>query len=388
MLWAYKSIQHSRLHLKTEYAKYVDMKDQQQTLSVRISDALRRRLENARQMFSRTEGDSMSISEVAKRFLESAQDDNIEASELLSRPTETLLNIRRKWEGQLSLSGPEWLALVYYVQIGCEQVSENPDLPKAESYASLLEAFVAARTLRIGKNPEADHYYLGNLESRVVAPGSNGDEPVDSEAVAKAARAIARRLRESPLSTPKPVAVGRNLYVVFRDERLRGVEALNEVLRPYLPALFRIAARGHYLREGLPVREQRGGDFTGLRPPNPPPVVAGDFRLSIALDESNEFSMLLDLEPNRVLYPLEPYPVIREFAAMLTGLKPGDQQRGREFFGYTSENAFHFRRRSNGISMTFSPEEWRALGELMAKAFALPDLQHVLKDSELAYGEI
>src|SRR6266478_2853472 len=101
------------------------MKDQQQTLSVGISDALHRRFENARQMFSRTEGDSMS----------------------------------------------------------------------------------------------------------------------NSEAVAKAARAIARRLRESPLSTPKPVAVGRNLYVVFRDERLRGVEALNEVLRPYLPALFRIAAR-------------------------------------------------------------------------------------------------------------------------------------------------
>ena len=45
------------------------MKDQQQTLSVRISDALRRRLENAREMFGWVDGDSISISEVAKRFL-------------------------------------------------------------------------------------------------------------------------------------------------------------------------------------------------------------------------------------------------------------------------------------------------------------------------------
>jgi len=36
----------------------------------------------------------------------------------------------------------------------------------------------------------------------------------------------------------------------------------------------------------------------------------------------------------------------------------------------------------------FSPEEWRALGELMTNALALPEPQFALKDSELAYGEI
>ncbi len=363
------------------------MKDQQQTLSVRISDALRRRLENARQMFGRTDGDSMSISEVAKRFLESAQDDYIEASELLGRPTETLLNIRRKWERNQSISRAEWQVIGYYLQEGCESPTEEPQLPGAESYVVLLEAFVAALALlKTGKNRELDYEYLWNLVSEPLRPETD----VTVEAIIKAARHRIRGLREPSATARKspPVFIGRNLRFLFGDERLRGVEALNEVLRPYLPALFRIAARGHYLREGRPVREQRRGDFTGLRPPHPPPVVVGDFRLSIALDESNEFSMLLDLEPHRVLYPLEPYPVIREFAAMLTGLKPGDQRRGREFFGYTSENAFHFRRRSNGISITFSPEEWRALGELMAKALTLPDLQHVLKDSELAYGEI
>ncbi len=47
-----------------------------------------------------------------------------------------------------------------------------------------------------------------------------------------------------------------------------------------------------------------------------------------------------------MLYPLWPYPVIREFAAMLEALKPGEQGwMGREFFGYTGKGstAFNFR---------------------------------------------
>lgn len=39
--------------------------------------------------------------------------------------------------------------------------------------------------------------------------------------------------------------------------------------------------------------------------------------------------MMLDLEPQRVLYPLESYPVIREFAAMLIALQPGEQWMGQ-----------------------------------------------------------
>ena len=42
---------------------------QQQTLSVRITDTLRARLERARQLDSRA-GEAVSISEIAKQFLE------------------------------------------------------------------------------------------------------------------------------------------------------------------------------------------------------------------------------------------------------------------------------------------------------------------------------
>ena len=366
------------------------MKDQQQTLSVRISDALRRRLESARELLGRANGDSMSISEVAKRFLESAQDDDIEASELFARPTETLLDIRHKWEGGQSISRAEWQVLGYYLQVGCESPRQDSNSPRPESYAVLLEAFAAAfALLEPGKNHEIDYEYLWNLVSERLEPGMD----VKRAAIIDAARHCIRKLREPSAEARKssPVFIGRNLRFLFKDERLRAVGALNEKMRPYMPVLFQVAARGHYLRERRPVREERRSALTGMRPPNPPPVIVGNFRLSTALQETNEFSMLLVLDPHRVLYPLEPYPVIREFDVMLKALASGEEfWTGREFFGYTGkgDGAFNFRRISNGITLNFSYDEWAALCELMAQGLALPELQPALKDSELAYGEI
>ncbi|MGH7814875.1 MAG: hypothetical protein ACREQI_12830 [Candidatus Binataceae bacterium] len=367
------------------------MKVQQQTLSVRISDALRRRLESARHLAGSTADEPVSISEVAKRFLETAQDDNIEASELLSRPTETLLGIRHKWERQQGVSRPEWLTLGYFLQAGCEDIWEGAEqLPTSESYADLLEAFIVARGVRSGKDPEADKTYVGNLDAEAVAQESKGAGREDSDGVVKVARNLIRRLRESSSSKPKPVFVGRNLYMVFRDEQLKGIEALNKALLPYMPALFRIAARGHYLREGRPVRERLDQVRKGFEGPQPPPVVSGDLRLSITIDATNEFSFLLDFGPRRVLYPLDSYPVIRGFAAMLAAVKPGGTWRGREFFGYADRGgeSFNFRRRSNGITLTFTGEEWRTLGKLVNRALELPEMQPALEDALWAYGEI
>src|ERR1700722_252235 len=364
------------------------MKPPLPTVSVRISDAMRRRLENARHLIGKTPGEPASISDVAKLFLESVQDDTVEASELMNRPTETLLNIRRKWERRQSLSRSEWMVLGYYLQVGCEQLSEDPELPSADSYAGLLGAVITARALRGGKNSEIDDCYLDYLQAN-GAPGKR-EGPVQPEAIPKVASALARKLRESPSLAPRPTFVGRNLYLIFRDERLKGIEALNDALGPYMRVLFRIAARGHYLREGRPVRKEGHNDLAGYCIPQPPPIMVGGLRLSISLAENNDSSMLLDLAPQHVLYPLDSYPVIREFSAMLRAVKPGIPWKGREFFGYAGKGAtaFNFHRRSNRIALAFTAEEWRWLGELMTKALDLPELQPVLEDSALAYGEV
>jgi hypothetical protein len=368
------------------------MKAQQQTLSVRISDAMRRRLEGAQRLISRTNGAAVSISDVAKRFLESAQDDRIEAGDLLAEPTETLINIRRKWERGLSLSRAEWQVMGYYLQEGCEHITEGPELPSAESFVDLTKAFIAALGVRDGaKNLfELDHYYLGNLGD----PAEADEKAINAESVIKLSRRWVDRINEARANgtrRPTPGFIGRNLYVVFRDERLRGVQPLNEVLRPYMRTLFRVAARGHYLREKRPVRERDTVQLTGILPPQPPPVVLGDLRLSIHIQETMEFSVLLNFAPQRVLYPLDTYPVICEFDRMVKALSSGEQfWRGREFFGYTGrgEAAFNFRRNSNGITLDFSPDEWTAVSDLTSMGLALPELQPAREDSELAYGEI
>ena len=72
-----------------------------------------------------------------------------------------------------------------------------------------------------------------------------------------------------------------------------------------------------------------------------------------------------------------------------TRLGAGRASSTSQFFGYTGKEstAFNFRRRSNGIVVAFSAEEWGARGELMDRALALPEMQLVLEDSALAYGE-
>ena len=69
---------------------------QTQTLSLRISEALRKRLEDIRKLTALRKGESVSTSEIAKRLLESAREDRFEVVELLSKHTESLLEIRRK----------------------------------------------------------------------------------------------------------------------------------------------------------------------------------------------------------------------------------------------------------------------------------------------------
>jgi len=79
---------------------------QQQTISLRISEALRTRLERAKEILSSKTGESVSTSEVAKQILEAARGDRFEVAELMENPSEALLQIRKKGEAQHILSRP------------------------------------------------------------------------------------------------------------------------------------------------------------------------------------------------------------------------------------------------------------------------------------------
>jgi len=109
---------------------------QTQTLSLRISEALRKRLEDIRKLTALRKGESVSTSEIAKQLLESAREDRFEVVELLGKPAEALLEIRRKGEAGQTLSRAQWTVVAYFVQQGSEAFSKNP--LSRESYVGIL----------------------------------------------------------------------------------------------------------------------------------------------------------------------------------------------------------------------------------------------------------
>jgi hypothetical protein len=98
-------------------------KPQQHTLSVRISEPLRQRLERAKQHVTAKTGKSVSTSEIAKHLLESAREDRLEVVDLMAEPTKALLEIRRKGEAGHVLLKAEWTVLAHFVQQGLEAFS-------------------------------------------------------------------------------------------------------------------------------------------------------------------------------------------------------------------------------------------------------------------------
>jgi len=365
---------------------------QQQTLSIRIPESLRDSLERTREVISNHHRYT-STADVAKLLLESAIDDGlderVEMADLRARPTAALGALRRKWEQNQDLSRAEWLFLAHYVQAGCEELAEDPGLPKPESFAQALEALLAVRALRVERGTELDRYYLGNLGQAEVAPLKRLQ--LDADLVPKAVAALVHELRQSAAAR-KPVFVGRSLFVALRDESLEGIAAVNRALSRYWPVLYGLAARGHYLREHRPVRV--GNALDSLLRPNLPCVMGGDPRVSMRVTNDGELKMLIEMSRKQVVYPLRCYPRIREFASMLERLEPGGYWKGREFLGCTTRavpdqaTCFSLRHRGNGITVSLAAEEWQSLREGFQRALALPELQPVLAELSLAYGEM
>ena len=373
-------------------------KPQQQTLSVRISEALRQRLERAKQLVTSKTGESVSTSDIAKQLLESAREDRLEVVDLLAEPTKALLEIRKKGEAERILSKAEWTVMAHFIQQGLEAFlidGERPSPGFRESLMSVLDAFLAAYELRKGPSTW-DEYYLGNLPSDcqpAKSKSSQGPEKITPEFVRRTVTETRRRMGEATKSLP--LLAGRNLYILLEDEKLSGADALNRALRPYWPSLWRLAARGHYYVKREPIREARKISEELLKPQIPPITETG-FTLSFARGYGNDFSLLLSFPgPRAPQYPFERYPVIAEFRTMLSLLTPDGPTsgwKGEHFFAYRiaweKETHFSFRARDNGITFTFSEEEWKAVQELFRRAWEVPDVRTAWEGLILEYGEL
>jgi len=364
---------------------------QTQTLSLRISEALRKRLEDIRKLTALRKGESVSTSEIAKQLLESAREERFEVVELLGKPSEALLEIRRKGEAGQMLSRAQWTVLAYYVQQGSEAFSKNP--LSRETYIGILKAFDAAHQLRARPSGQ-DEYYLGNLPSDCRPERSKPSEAATPELVRKTVAETVRRLG-NPAIKWTPTLAARNLYALLDDEKLAGAAALNEAISPYWPVLWRVAARGHYFERREPVRES--GRREPVYQPAIPSLKEDGYTLSFARGEANELSLLLSFPGARgPMYPLGPYPMVAEFRAMLAAFapkaKPPQHWNGEQFYGYVTERAseteFWFRAHANGIAFGFSGDEWKAVRELFRKAWDVPEVRTAWDRLTLDYGEL
>jgi hypothetical protein len=365
----------------------MERKPQQQTLSIRITDTLRDFLERSRQVLSVGRGESVSTSDVAKILLESAKDDRLdsrlEVAELLQRPTESLSAIRVKWETKQPLSRAEWILIGQHVQFATEDVSENPGMPGPAAFIALLEAFLAVRSLRADRGAGLDRYYLGNL-GIPDGPALSGRQ-FDPDLIPHVVARIIDALRQTP-PPPKPSFVGRNFFVAVRDEVIEDVVALNRVLDSYVEALYRLAVRGHWMREKRPVRRAQEEKllYSEL------PAVKGEgFKIAAAINSEGEVSIRVLMDQKDIVLPIVTYPEIREFAALLEHLIPERAWKGIHFYGHVSEQGrFYFRRRAEGIQFGFSAEEWQTLKSLFARMMEAPKLQGAFAELALVYGEL
>jgi hypothetical protein len=228
--------------------------------------------------------------------------------------------------------------------------------------------------------------YLGNIGMPgQVSEMAWNDRQLDPDLVPKVSRKWIDQLRNTALPQ-RPIFAGRNFAVALRDEDLPDIVALNQALRPFLPTLFRLAARGHWAREKSPLRtaQERRFDHTVI-----PKVTVRGFRLDFTVSSQGDLSILLSMEQKDVAYPIAPYSEIREFLAMLESLQPGSTWNGVHFLGYTTEpQRFVFRRRAEGIELGFSQEEWAEMRVLFRRAMAVQNLQALFTELSLVYGEL
>jgi hypothetical protein len=367
----------------------MERKPQQQTLSIRVSDALREFLERSKQVISAGRGESVSTSDVAKILLESAKDDRLdvrlETAELGRYPTDSMVAFRQKWESGQSRTRAEWIFMAQYVQVASEGLTEDPMAPGPDRMIDLLRALLAVRALRADRGKELDRYYMGNLFDHGKWNERNFDAEVFPELVAK----LIEEIRASG-NGRRASGAGRNFYVAVRDEEFQEVAALNAALDPLMPSLFRMAARGHWMREKQPVRRERDGSVLLGSVEN---TKVGDLWINVQPGPT-DVSLLIGFNDRDVMYPVSTYAQIREFNAMLKRVTFGKRWVGEHFFAFahaaSAESAayYQFRRQTDGVTLSFSEKQWAELRAIFTRVMEKPEMQAIFEELSWIYGDL
>jgi hypothetical protein len=373
----------------------------QAVISIRISEALRSRLKTLKEVIAHKTGQTVSTSEAAKQLLESARDDRLEFANLLTEPTDSLLNIRGKAEAHIPLTQAEWTLVAYYCAKGAESFTRTEQGQLSyESLAEILEAFLAAYSIaQRRKKLSLDFLYLMTLpeDKQLAAKEPNA---VGSDDLRRVVTRTIQMLRDPAQKRRRPILAVRNLYTLLDEEKFSNIEKLNEVLWPYWNTLWRVCARGHYAVHRKPLRAKPAGDedaFETAMQRGLPSQEEGGYRLDLVRGEGNELCPYLHFPgPLAPRYPVNGYARIAEFRRMLEGLdlaRPLAQWQGHYFYAHVGimenqEFNVNFWARENGISFVFPMEHWKSIQNLFRRSWQSPEVMQAWETLALEYGEV
>jgi hypothetical protein len=373
---------------------------QQPVISIRISDALRMRLEALKVLMSMKSGESVSTSEAAKQLLESSKEERLELVNLLSDPTDSLLKIRRKADSKLPLSQAEWTLVAYYCLQGAETLTNTAQTEISyDSLTGILEAFQAVYELLRKKNKtHLDSFFVAHLPPDRQAEAKSHHE-IGSDDVRRAVANTLRMLKNATQDRQRPIFVARNLYFLLDELELPNIEKLNETLRSYWPILWHVCARGHYFLHMQPLQDPNSSANEIDAPLNPPlpKFEEGEYSLEFVRSQRDGFSAWLYF-PGRLTprYPISGYPMISEFRTVLERLDTKREMifwEGRYFRAYTWNSGedtigVNFQGRDNGITFNFRGDDWQAIRKLFRRAWQAPQVRHLWDALALEYGEL
>jgi hypothetical protein len=375
-------------------------KKRNEVISLRLTEERLEVLERYRKVLAQQLGRGVSISEAAFLVFEGrAPEVDRDASryEMLRDPTESLWQIRKNWDSRHSLSAAEWDIVAEYVQVGAEEKAQEPPLmrpavPSRESQLALLDAFEAVYMNRKDHASQHSWYYFSNLGGDSTEVRLSREDPDKRHKAVVKQIELCGKLLQPQKGWKKPGAISACFLAAIRDEDVEATR-LDEILAPYWPTLWGLAARGHWIRhDGKPVRSLRRGaseDEFRRGIPLPDPIQRGDLKISF-LPADTEFAMQIEFRgPRPLTYVISDYPEMVEFSAMLESFQPEVAWHGRYFFTFTSkaEAPYTLCLNRSRLHISFSESEWRSLCEMVHEAWHRPELQPWLKELRLEYGE-
>ena len=376
-------------------------KPRHEVISIRLNEDRLKLLERYQKILSEQLGRTVSLGEAAFLVIEErvvGMDREAARHEMLSTPTASLYHIRKKWESQHTLTAAEWDVLAQYVQIGTEEESQEPPLlwpaiPSKESYLTLLDAFEAVYQNRKKHASKHAWYYFGNLGGHSTDVRLSDDDAEQKHQAVLKQISIRKELLKPAEKWERPGTVGGCFLTAVRDE---GVESsrLDQVLAPYWPTLWSLAARGHWVRhDRQPVRPAGPNDDDFRRRIIlPDPLKLDELKLSFTALGCPELGVYIDFGPvRRVNYLIARYSDLAEFRAMLEGWSAKRSWNGRHFLVTPSKEKgatkFTLWLRQNDVGIEFTESEWNALRELFQRAWAIPEIQRWLQELQNEYGE-